>query len=56
MPEAPDAIVSQGELLVAVHANVFDEVVTSRDPDPPDAGALAVDGLSVAEPNPPASM
>src|SRR6266511_725098 len=53
VPEAPDVIVNQGELLAAVHGNVLDEVVTSRDPDPPDAGALAVDGLSVAEPNPP---
>ena len=46
-------IVSQEALLVAVHAKPLLEAVTDSDPDPPDAGILAVEGVTVREPKAP---
>src|SRR5437870_10147464 len=51
VPEPPEATVSQEALLAADHANPLDEAVTSTVPDAPSAGTLAVDGLSVIDPN-----
>ena len=53
VPEAPEAIVNHAALLVAVHAKPLLEAVTDSDPDPPDAGILAVEGLTVRDPKAP---
>ena len=53
VPEAPEAIVNHATLLLADHAKPLFEAVTDSDPDPPDAGTLAVDGLTVIEPKTP---
>src|SRR5712664_3549062 len=51
VPEAPEEMVSQEALLAADHANPPDEAVTCSDPDAPSAGTLAVEGLTVIDPN-----
>ncbi len=50
VPEAPEAIVNQEALLEADHVKPLFEAVTASDPDPPEAGTLAVEGLTVIEP------
>src|SRR5260370_7047428 len=49
--EARERIVSQEALLAADHETPLDEAVTCSDPDAPSAGTLAVEGLSVIDPN-----
>jgi hypothetical protein len=40
VPEAPDVIVIQGVVVLAVQAHVGADAVTATDPDPPVSGTL----------------